>query len=605
MHHPLNLFVTLRRYLITLINIMSWKVALALCLMICLSTMEGISLLMLVPLLQLVGLNAQEGSIGRLAEFVSSIFSIIGIRPTLIAVLCVYVFVVIIHSLLRRWETSVSLTLEYEFVVRLREKLYRSIANTNWLFFARNRISDFTHALTIEMERVGAATYYILNLLATGIVAIVYILFALKLSAMMTGLVFLCGVVLMFLLKKKTKIAYETGEGLSDAMSGLYNAISEHLNGMKTAKSYGVEERHVEIFRGLAEQVRHMYTHAVQNQAEINYWFNIGSIIILSVILYVSIQILSIPAAGVLLLLFLFARVMPKLSSIQQNFQSFINMLPSFTRIMESQKRCEEAAESKTQINEKIDMGAGIRLNKISFSYDGNSPVIKDLDIAIMPGQTTAIVGPSGAGKSTIADLLMGLIGPDQGQILVDGKELRLEKVKAWREQIGYVPQDTFLFNDTAKANLLWAKPDASEEEIHQSLKFAAAEEFISGLPKGLETILGDRGVLISGGERQRLALARALLRKPSLLILDEATSFLDSENEKRIQNAIEKLHGQMTILVISHRLSTIRGADVIHVIEEGRLVESGTWDELVSKENGRFRDLCRAQGIESLPTSP
>jgi len=567
--------------------------------------MEGISLLMLVPLLQLVGLNAQEGSIGRLAEFVSSIFSIIGIRPTLIAVLCVYVFVVIIHSLLRRWETSVSLTLEYEFVVRLREKLYRSIANTNWLFFARNRISDFTHALTIEMERVGAATYYILNLLATGIVAIVYILFALKLSAMMTGLVFLCGVVLMFLLKKKTKIAYETGEGLSDAMSGLYNAISEHLNGMKTAKSYGVEERHVEIFRGLAEQVRHMYTHAVQNQAEINYWFNIGSIIILSVILYVSIQILSIPAAGVLLLLFLFARVMPKLSSIQQNFQSFINMLPSFTRIMESQKRCEEAAESKTQINEKIDMGAGIRLNKISFSYDGNSPVIKDLDIAIMPGQTTAIVGPSGAGKSTIADLLMGLIGPDQGQILVDGKELRLEKVKAWREQIGYVPQDTFLFNDTAKANLLWAKPDASEEEIHQSLKFAAAEEFISGLPKGLETILGDRGVLISGGERQRLALARALLRKPSLLILDEATSFLDSENEKRIQNAIEKLHGQMTILVISHRLSTIRGADVIHVIEEGRLVESGTWDELVSKENGRFRDLCRAQGIESLPTSP
>jgi len=598
MHHPLNLFVTLRRYLITLINIMSWKVALALCLMICLSIMEGISLLMLVPLLQLVGLNVQEGSIGRLAEFVSFIFSIIGIRPTLIAVLCVYVFVVIIHSLLRRWETSVSLTLEYEFVVRLREKLYRAIANTNWLFFVRNRVSDFTHALTIEMERIGAATYYILNLLATGIVATVYILFALKLSAMMTGLVFLCGVGLMFLLEKKTNIAHKTGEGLSEAMSGLYNAISEHLNGMKTAKSYGVEERHVEIFRRLAEQVRHMYTYTVQNQAEVSYWFNIGSVIILSLILYTSIQILSIPTAGVLLLLFLFARVMPKLSSIQQNFQSSINMLPSFSRVMELQKRCEEAAETRTQRYEKINIGNGIKFNKVSFSYAGNSPVIKDLDITIRAGKTTAIVGPSGAGKTTIADLLMGLIVPNEGRILIDEKEFGPERMRAWREQIGYVPQDTFLFNDTARANLLWAKPDAKEEEINQSLKFAAAEEFISGLPKGLETILGDRGVLVSGGERQRIALARALLRNPSLLILDEATSSLDSENEKRIQNAIEKLHGQITILVISHRLSTIRGADVIHVIEEGRLVESGTWDTLITK-NGRLRDLCKAQQIE------
>jgi ATP-binding cassette subfamily C protein len=590
---------TLQQYLATLINVMSWKVALALGLMICLSTMEGISLLMLVPLLQLVGLNVQEGSIGRLAEFISSMFSTIGIRPTLIAVLCVYVLIVIIHSILRRWETSTSLSLEYEFVVRLRQKLYRAIANTHWLFFIRNRVSDFTHALTIEMERVGAATYYILNLMATGIVAIVYILLAIKLSAATTGLVFLCGGGLLWMLKKRTRIAHETGEGLSEAMSNLYNAVSEHLGGMKIAKSYGTEDHHVDIFGRLAEQVRHRYTDAVQNQAEINYWFNIGSVIILSLILYVSIQILSISTAGVLLLLFLFARVMPKFSTIQQNFQSFINMLPSFSRIMELQKRCEEAAEPKTQKYEKMDLRNGIKFEKVSFFYNRNPPVLKDLDLTIKAGETTAIVGPSGAGKSTIADLVMGLIAPNQGRILVDGMGLSPERMKAWREKIGYVPQDTFLFHDTLRSNLLWAKPDASEEEIHQSLKLAAAEQFTSELPKKLDTILGDRGILISGGERQRIALARALLRKPSLLILDEATSSLDSENEKRIQNAIEKIHGQMTILVISHRFSTIRGADVIHVIEGGHLVESGTWDELISKENGRFHALYRAQGIE------
>jgi len=274
-------------------------------------------------------------------------------------------------------------------------------------------------------------------------------------------------------------------------------------------------------------------------------------------------------------------------------------MLPSFNRIMELQRRCEEAAEPGIQRGEKFQMRYGIRFERVSFNYDGNVPVVKNIDLVIEAGKTTAIVGPSGAGKTTVADLLMGLIVPNEGSILIDEKEFGPERTKAWRGQIGYVPQDTFLFNDTVKANLLWANHVANEEEINQSLRFAAAEEFVNGLPKGLDTILGDRGVLVSGGERQRIALARALLRKPSLLILDEATSSLDSENEKRIQKAIEELHGEMTILLISHRLSTIRGADIIHVIEDGRLVDFGTWDELITKENGRFQALCRAQGIE------
>ena len=578
---------------------MPWKVTLAIGLMVALSFMEGISLLMLVPLLQLVGLDVQQGSIGQLAQFVSHLFSTIGIQPTLIAVLSIYVLIVIAHSLLGRLETSLSLTLEYDFVLSLRQRLYRAIANANWLFFVRSRTSDFTHALTNEMERVGAATYFLLNLLANAIVTMVYLVLTLKLSTLMTGLVFFCGGGLIFLLRGKAKVAHETGEGLSEAMSRLYSAVSEHLGGMKIAKSYGAEERHAAMFGRLTEQIRHLYTYAVRNQAEVSYWFNVGSVITLSLILFISIQVLSIPTAGVLLLLFLFTRVMPKLSSLQQNFQSFINMLPSFSRVMELQKQCEEAAETNTQRGEKFEMRHDIRFEKVSFHYDRGVPVIKEIDLAIQAGQTTAIVGPSGAGKSTIADLLMGLIVPNQGQIRVDGMELNSERVKAWRDQIGYVPQDTFLFHDTLRSNLLWAKPDAKEEEIIQVLRFAASEGFVSGLPKGLDTILGDRGILLSGGERQRLALARALLRKPSLLILDEATSSLDSENEKRIQKAIEKLYGQMTILVISHRLSTIRGVDIIHVIEEGQLVESGTWDELVVKENGKFRSLYQAQGMK------
>ena len=156
------------------------------------------------------------------------------------------------------------------------------------------------------------------------------------------------------------------------------------------------------------------------------------------------------------------------------------------------------------------------------------------------------------------------------------------------------VAQDTFLFNDTVRANLLWVHPGASDGELTTALRMAAAEDFVLKLPNGIETVLGDRGVRLSGGERQRLALARALLRKPTLLLLDEATSNLDSENERRIQDAINALRGGITIVIIAHRLSTIRKADVIYVLDNGRIVECGNWEQLMLKENGRFRDLCR-----------
>jgi len=246
-------------------------------------------------------------------------------------------------------------------------------------------------------------------------------------------------------------------------------------------------------------------------------------------------------------------------------------------------------------------MRRGVRLEQVSFSYAGEdqSAVIQEVDLTIKAGETTAIVGPSGAGKTTIADLVIGLIVPTHGRLLVDELRLTPDRMRSWRARIGYVAQDTFLFHETVRANLLWARPDASEEAIRQALRLAAAEDFVDAMPEGLDTVLGDRGVRLSGGERQRLALARALLREPSLLLLDEATSSLDSENEQRIQRAIEGLHGQMTILVITHRLSTIRRADVIHVVERGRLIESGDWDQLVGRD-GRFRALCLAQNIDT-----
>ncbi len=586
----------LRSYLSTLVHIASWKAALAVGLMVCLSLTEGVGIVMLVPLLHLVGLDVQQGALGRIAQFLSSMFMAVNVRPTLVSVLGVYILITSLYGLLARWQATVNLAVEHGCVASLRERLYRAISRTSWLFFSRSRSSEFTHALTVEVERVGAATYHLLHVMASTIVALVYLVIAAKLSPVMTGLVVACGGGLLLWMKGRTRSAHAAGEGVSQAMASLFAAVTEHLGGMKTAKSYGAEDRHAEVFSTLTERVRHMYLRIVRNQADVKYWFDLGAVVVLSLFVYLSFEVLVLSTAEVLVLLFLFVRLMPRFSGILEGVQSFAATVPAFALVGEMQARCEAAAEPRAQRTEPIELLEAIHLDRVSFKYD-ERPVIRDLELTIHAGGTTAIVGPSGAGKSTVADLVMGLILPDEGRVLVDGTPLDAERMRAWRAQIGYVPQDTFLFHNTVRANLLWARPEATDEEVTRAVRAAAAKEFISKLPMGLDTVVGDRGVQLSGGERQRLALARALLRQPTLLILDEATSALDSENELRIQQAIEELHGVTTILVISHRLSAIRGADVIHVLEEGQVIESASWETLLAREQGRFQAFCGAQG--------
>jgi ABC-type multidrug transport system fused ATPase/permease subunit len=248
----------------------------------------------------------------------------------------------------------------------------------------------------------------------------------------------------------------------------------------------------------------------------------------------------------------------------------------------------------------------------VSFAYPEaeQGPVVRAVTLEIPANGTTALVGPSGGGKTTLADLLIGLLQPQEGEILVDGAPLASLDLRAWRRGMGYVAQESFLFNDTIRANLTMevggevtgsdaaangegepAETGDADARLFAALAAAGLEGFVRGLPRGLDTVVGERGVRLSGGERQRLALARALIRRPRLLILDEATSALDYESEALIRDALGRLKGEMTVVMITHRLYLARDADRVHVMEEGRLVESGTWDELMAG-GGRFAAL-------------
>ena len=254
----------------------------------------------------------------------------------------------------------------------------------------------------------------------------------------------------------------------------------------------------------------------------------------------------------------------------------------------------EEIAESR-DAKQLTEVSGKLEFQNVSFAYDDKGNVITDLSFSVKPGEVIAIVGPSGAGKSTIANLLPRFYDVNKGDIKIDGHSVREVTLDSLREQVGIVPQETMLFNGSVYNNILYGRLDATKEEIEAAAKAANAHDFIMQLTDGYETKLGDRGVNLSGGQRQRIAIARAILKNPRILILDEATSALDTESERVVQEALDRLMVGRTSFVIAHRLSTVKNADKILVLEKGNLVESGTHDELLALD-GLYAHLYKIQ---------
>jgi ATP-binding cassette subfamily B protein len=240
-----------------------------------------------------------------------------------------------------------------------------------------------------------------------------------------------------------------------------------------------------------------------------------------------------------------------------------------------------------------------VAFHDVTFAYGDGRPVITDLELTVPAGETHAIVGPTGAGKSTVVKLLLRLYDPIDGHVTIDGVPIEELSFPSLRGAMGYVGQDVFLFQGTVRENLAYGRWDASDAEVEQAARLAEAHDFIMELPKGYDTVVGERGQKLSGGQRQRLSIARAILRDPRILVLDEATSAVDNETEAAIQRSLETVGQGRTVVVIAHRLSTIRHADRIHVLERGRLVESGTHEELVA-EGGLYASLWRVQTGEA-----
>jgi ATP-binding cassette subfamily C protein len=579
----------------TLFSRHPYKMSVVVLSMTAVSVAQGMSVALLSPLLSLAGLQGPSTS-GRLAKGVETVLNTVALPMTIQTVLLLFLLLVVIENTFRFLQMAYTRRFIAEFVVKLRLTLYEAYLDASWPYWLEKHMGHLASRLTGENYRVEVAlntiTSFLSDLVLVGVLFSVAFVFSWSLA-----LIFLvCGGLVMLIMESRFVKRESSGQRISSQNNTVQEVVHEHLSGAKLIKSAGLQNFSLGVFE---KSIRHLSDLEVDNHVtsfRISAIFNPFIVAILCVGFYSGVAYLHVPATKGLVILFVFFRLSTRLSGMQNMVHTILTYSPAYAAILKDIQEASLVPEQECNRNTKIcaPLSHAIELKGVSYAYLQDKPVLHRVDISIPVGKTIAVVGESGSGKSTVLDVMVGLLRPKSGNVMVDGIPLTELDLNSWRRQIGYVGQDPILFFDSIANNIRWTNPQASDDDLRNVARLAQAHDFISNLKDGYNTPIGHRGIQLSGGERQRIALARAIVRHPSLLILDEATSALDSVSEKYIQDAIDGLRNKLTIIVVTHRLNTVRNADYIYVMGKGCIVQQGTWDELATA-NGLFNRMLNS----------
>ena len=484
----------------------------------------------------------------------------------------------------------------------MRNAMYKKTLELPLAFFSEKRKGDVISRISADVNEVQNSFLAILELIVKEPLTIIFTIIAmLIISVKLTLFVFVfipvSGYIISLigkkLKKKSSKAQQEQGTFLS--------TIEETIGGLKVVKGYNSENYFNTVFQNSTERYFKLSNSIGNRQNLASPASEFMGIMVITILLWYGGQMVliekTLDGASFIAYMGLAYNILTPAKSISKASYAVKRGNAAADRVLEILEQ-ENTITSKTDAIEKTTFDETITVQNINFKYE-NETVLKDFSLQIKKGQTVALVGQSGSGKSTIANLLTRFYDVNDGTISIDGVNIKEMNLQSLRGLMGLVTQDSILFNDTIKANIALGKLDATDDEIIEALKIANALEFVKELPLGIYTNIGDSGNKLSGGQKQRLSIARAVLKNPPIMILDEATSALDTESEKFVQVALENMMQNRTSIVIAHRLSTIQKADVIVVMQKGKIVEQGTHDELIS-HNGTYNKLVTMQSFES-----
>lgn len=556
--------------------------------MLFIGLLESMVVFLILPLLQIIGIYEMNVNEAVNLSWLIGAFQQIPKEQSLLIILAIYMLAVVGAGLFNRHQTIKNKKIEQGFVRQLREEAYKGLIQADWSFFLRNRKSDLVKMLTTEISTVKNGLNVCLQFSYSLIFAGVKIAVAFCLSPQMTMITLLFGWALLlcsrYFTRKSKQFGHENKELSREYLAG----ITDHLNGIKDMKSNSLEISRRSWISSLCQKVERNAIESTRLKTNSQFIFKTVQAFLLVLFVWFIAGSFQTQPTQLLLVLLIFSRIWPVVNQTQANLEKLAAMIPSFEALADFLKLCAKAREvmdEDVQAAGQPRFESGIELKNVYFQYhqDENRYALKNISLHIPVNRMTAFIGPSGAGKSTLIDIITGLNRPQRGSVLLDGVLLNHENIAAFRRMISYVPQDPFLFNGSIRENLLLMEPKATEEELWKALEMSSAKEFVEKLPCGLDTFIGDRGIRLSGGERQRLVFARAILRKPKILILDEATSALDYDTEMKIKETIDRLRGEMTIIAIAHRMSTIQHADNIIVLKQGEIVQSDRFLQLAA----------------------
>ena len=568
------------------------------CLLTIINTLcAGVGLLLLVPLLHYTGwLSDSAQDFGMATRFLKYLPSVSGKLPLSIT-LGIFIVVIMLASAIQYMDNMITNQFKQSYLYHLKQQFNHKIAYARWNYLLNQKLKTIEHLFFAGLSQISLLTHYCFQLVSSVIVIAFYLLFALIISPQLTSITLVLSLLLFSIIYRFNPM--QNGKKNFAIHSKMHAEFSSFLDGVKLAKSYNTVATYLERFDILNQSSKTIQEDFVKSQRLISMLIKMFSAIMFAVLFYLALEVFHLSLLAMVALLVVFSRLLPKLTSLQQSYFQVMNTVPVYIQACEMVKALDQHRE-RYDICNNLRFDQGIQLNQVNFSYT-KTPVLNDISCFIQTNHTTAIVGHSGSGKSTLADLLIGVLTPHSGEIKIDQTLLSEAHLYAWRSMVSYVPQETYLFNDTIRANLLWAEPNATDIAMYDAIELAILSDFVNELPDKLDTVIGDRGIHLSGGQRQRLALARALLRKPKVLILDEATSALDMQNEEQIYHTLKQLHGQMTIILITHRLATLKAVDNILVLEKGKLVEKGSFGELSNNTQSEFSKIF-ALNVFELP---